>query len=167
MSLPPPREAGVKRLVYASSNHVMGGYKDMAQPATLTPDTPVQPGTHYVWFGEAMSSIPYGGAKLFGERLGKCYAAIHNLSTIAVRIGWVQPGENRPATIPADMAAWFHQMWLSNRDFCQLMERCIEADPAIDFAIVNGMSNNTGMRWDIEQARRLVGYRPEDDVMKG
>ena len=36
-------------------------------------------------------------------------------------------------------------MWLSNRDFCQLMERCLVADLPMPFAVVNGMSANTGM----------------------
>jgi nucleoside-diphosphate-sugar epimerase len=40
--------AGVKRLVYASSNHVMGGYKALEQPERLTTDIPPLPGTHYV-----------------------------------------------------------------------------------------------------------------------
>ena len=57
-------------------------------------------------------------------------------------------------------------MWLSNRDFCQLMERCIEADPGIRFAVVNGMSANTGMRWDLEYTKKLVGYEPQDDVAR-
>jgi hypothetical protein len=36
----------------------------------------------------------------------------------------------------------------------------------VRFAVVNGMSNNTGMRWDIEHTRKLVGYEPQDDVIK-
>ncbi len=158
-------QAGVKRLVYASSNHVMGGYKDVAQPAKLTTDIPVKPGTHYTWEGsQAINSIAYGGAKLFGERLGKCYADIHGLSTIAVRIGWVRTGDNQAATIPANAEEWFRLMWLSNRDFGHLFERCIEADPALPFAVVNGMSANAAMRWDIEHTHKLVGYEALDNV---
>jgi hypothetical protein len=45
------------------------------------------------------------------------------------------------------------------------MERCIEAplEPG-SFAIVNGMSNNARMRWDISQTRELLGYVAKDDV---
>jgi hypothetical protein len=57
-------------------------------------------------------------------------------------------------------------MWLSNRDFCQLMEQCIVADIAGRFAVVNGMSANTGMRWDIERTRELLAYAPRDDVTR-
>jgi uronate dehydrogenase len=156
---------GVKRVIFASSNHAMGGYKDEATPHKLTTDIRPLPGTHYVVNGEARNSIAYGSAKLMGERIGKCYADIHDLSCIAVRIGWVRHGENTADDMPTGRE-WFRLMWLSNRDFCQLMERCIEADPSIKFAVVNGMSNNTGMRWDIEYARQVVGYEPQDDVTR-
>jgi NAD+ dependent glucose-6-phosphate dehydrogenase len=156
--------AGVRRVVYASSNHVMGGYKDDAQVERLTTDLPPLPGAHYVVDALARDSTPYGAAKLFGERLGKCYAEAQGLSVLAVRIGWVRPGENRASDVPNERGPWFRMMWLSNRDYCQLMERCIVADPSLRFAILNGMSANTGMRWDIEPTRRLVGYEPQDDV---
>ena len=158
--------AGVHRVVYASSNHVMGGYKDDPEPVRLAVDLPPRPGARYVAQGEQRDSTPYGSAKLYGERLGACFANSTGISVIAVRIGWVRPGENRAADVPAERGPWFRMMWLSNRDFCQLMERCIEADRSIRFAVVNGMSANTGMRWDIEHTRRLLGYEPQDDVTR-
>ena len=59
---------------------------------------------------------PYASAKLFGERLGQCFAEVHGL-VVAVRIGWVQTGENRPQDIPPVRSDWFRLMWLSNRDY--------------------------------------------------
>jgi nucleoside-diphosphate-sugar epimerase len=159
-------QTGVRRVVYASSNHAMGGYKDISQPEKLTTDIPALPGTHYTVTGKSYDSTPYGSAKLMGERIGKCYADIYGLSFIAVRIGWVRRGQNYPGDIPPEWEDWFHLMWLSNRDYCHLMERCIEADPSIRFAVVNGMSANTGMRWDIEFAHSLLGYEPLDDVTR-
>jgi uronate dehydrogenase len=156
--------AKVERVVYASSNHVMGGYKDDPQPVPLTTDRSPRPGARYVVGGEARDSTPYGAAKLFGERLGKCFAEAHGFSVIAVRIGWVRPGENRAEDIPLERGPWFRLMWLSNRDYCQLMERCIQADLPTGFVVINGMSANRGMRWDIEETRRLIGYEPRDDV---
>jgi uronate dehydrogenase len=158
--------AGVRRVVFASSNHVMGGYKDDPEPALLTTDLPPRPGTHYVADGQARDSTHYGSAKLFGERLGRCVADAHGLSVLAVRIGWVKPGANLPEDIPLDRGDWFRLMWLSNRDYCHLMECCIRADPSLGFAVLNGMSANTGMRWDLESTRRLVGYDPQDDVTR-
>lgn len=159
-------QGGVKRVVYASSNHVMGGYQDEPEPACLTTDVAPKPGTRYVVDGQPRDSTPYAAAKLFGERLGKCCADVHGLSVIAVRIGWVRPGQNRPDEIPPERGPWFRLMWLSNRDFCQLMERCIVADVPVPFAVVNGMSANTGMRWDIAYTRQLLAYAPRDDVTR-
>lgn len=156
----------VKRVVYASSNHVMGGYQDEREPARLTTEIPPRPGTRYLVDGQPRDSTPYAAGKLFGERLGKCYADSYGLSVIAVRIGWVRPGQNRRQDIPAERGPWFRMMWLSNRDFCQLMEQCIVADPSVRFAVVNGMSANTGMRWDIAYTRQQVGYEPRDDVTR-
>jgi uronate dehydrogenase len=159
-------QAGAKRFLYASSNHVMGGYKDDPEPALLTTDLPPRPGTRYVVDGEARDSTPYGSAKLFGERLGRCHADAHGLTVLAIRFGWVRPGDNRAEDIPAEREAWFRLMWLSNRDYCQFMDCCLRADPVPRFAILHGMSANTGMRWDLESTRRLVGYQPLDDVSR-
>jgi uronate dehydrogenase len=159
-------EMGVRRVVYASSNHVMGGYKDDPHPAKLTTDLPPRPGARYVVEGEQRDSSAYGATKLFGERLGKCFSEMHGLSVLAVRIGWVQRGDNRPEDIPPARGDWFRLMWLSNGDYCRLMECCLRADAGLRFAVLNGMSANRGMRWDLESTRRLVGYEPHDDVTR-
>jgi NAD+ dependent glucose-6-phosphate dehydrogenase len=157
---------GTKRVIYASSNHVMGGYQDDPAVGRLTTTLPPRPGARYLVDGEARDSTPYGCGKLFGERLCKCFSEACGLSAIALRIGWVRPGDNRPEDMPPARGPWFRDMWLSNRDFCQLVERCIVAAPELRFAVLNGMSNNTGMRWDIEETRRILGYQPQDDVTR-
>jgi uronate dehydrogenase len=155
---------GVRRVVFASSNHVMGGYSDDPEPARITTDLPPRPGTRYAVGGEPRDSSAYAATKLFGERVGKLHAELHGLSVLAVRIGWVRPSENRAADVPPERGEWFHLMWLSNGDFVQLMECCLHAPDSPRFAVLHGMSANTGMRWDLESTRRLVGYEPRDDV---
>jgi len=54
-------------------------------------------------------------------------------------------------------------MWLSNRDMIQAAEKAIEAPP-FGFAVVNLVSNNKGMRWDIEHTREVIGYVPLDSA---
>jgi len=137
---------GSKRLIFASSNHTMGGYRD--EDVTLKPDTPPKPGN------------PYGATKLMGERIGKSYAERHGLSFISLRIGWTQRGENRPGD---HMGDWGRKMWLSNRDYCQIVEKAILAEN-VQFAVVNAMSNNTGMKWDLTDSRRILGYEPQDNA---
>jgi nucleoside-diphosphate-sugar epimerase len=159
--------ARVKRVVYASScGHVMGGYRHSRHPERLSTDLPVRPGTHWTEDGRPRDSVPYAAAKLMGERMAKCYAEIYGISVLVVRIGVVAPGSNLAARIHEETDPWFQMGWLSNRDYCQLMTRCIEADPSVRFAIVDGVSSNTGMRWDIEHARDLLGYEPVDDVTR-
>jgi nucleoside-diphosphate-sugar epimerase len=154
--------AGVRRVIVASSNHVMGGYQNDCRAGQLATDLPPRPGARYFAHGAPRDSTAYGTTKLFAERVGRWYAERFALSVIAVRIGWVRPGENRPQDLPAERGDWFRQMWLSNGDFCQLMECCLLADEAIRFEVVNGMSNNPGMPWDIEHTRQVVGYQPRD-----
>ena len=57
--------------------------------------------------------------------------------------------------------SWGQQMWLSDRDICHGMERAVLAQD-VPFAILNLMSDNPGMRWDIEQTREVIGYQPGD-----
>lgn len=158
--------AGVRRVVYASSNHVLGGYKDRAEPWLLTTDLPALPGATYVVDGATRDSRPYASAKLFGERLGHCLARSRGLEVVAVRLGLMRPAANRPQDIPPEREDWFRLMWLSNRDFVHLMDRCLEAVLPEPFVIVHGMSANTGMRWDLESTKRVLGYTPVDDVMR-
>ena len=155
--------AGVRRVVFASSNHVMGGYQD-GSPIPITEELPPKPGLRYIADGAERFSGPYAATKLFGERVGRRYADARDLEVVAVRIGWVWRGMNIPSELPVERGAWFRQMWLSNRDFLQLMDRCLAAPLREPFLIVNGMSANTGTRWDLSMARTILGYQPQDDV---
>lgn len=183
--------AGVSRFVFASSNHVMGGYKDQPLAGTLTAGSlttamPAEPGTRTTANGISSRPNAYATSKLYGEALSisKARASGGRLTTVSVRIGWCLPGENDPSAInalalplppaeseaanranPADLG-WFRGMWLSNRDLAAVMERAIRAD-ATDWPapgiVVNGMSGNTGSVWDLSTTRKLIGYVPQDD----
>ncbi len=104
----------------------------------------------------------YGMLKLVGERLGQSLALAFDLTFIAVRIGWVQEGRNRPETLPDD---WGKKMWLSNHDLVQLFDAAVEAEiEDRSFLVVNGISCNHGTRWDLTDAAEILGYLPEDDA---
>jgi nucleoside-diphosphate-sugar epimerase len=140
--------AGVERIVFASSNHAMGGYRTLGDIA-ITAELPPRPGN------------PYGAAKLMTERLGKSLSGVFDLSFVALRLGWVQPGENRPETLPDE---WNKELWLSNGDMVRLFARAVEADLGDrSFVVVNGMSNNHGSRWDLDGSFEAIGYTPRDD----
>jgi NAD+ dependent glucose-6-phosphate dehydrogenase len=155
----------VRRVVFASSNHVMGGYQDDSG-TPLTDTTPPRPGLRFQISGKPQTSEAYAYAKLFGERLGACYAASSGMETLAIRFGWMwRAGPNLPANLPAERGEWFRLMWLSDRDYLHLMDRAIEATLPSRFSIVNGVSKNTGMKWSLEPGRK-IGYEPQDDITR-
>ena len=141
--------AGVERLIFASSNHAMGGYQDLG-------DMPIS---------EALPPLPdgpYGAAKYMGERLGRSLARAFDITFIALRLGWVQPGANRPDTLPDD---WSRGLWLSDADMVRLFECAVESELGDRlFVVVNGMSRNRNTRWDLAAASDLLGFTPEDDA---
>lgn len=137
----------VPRVVFASSNWVLGGYRFSDEP--LGADTTPLPVN------------AYGMSKLIGERIGAHYASIHGMTVIAARIGWTQwTHGNQPGPHMA-MGRWGQLMWLSDRDFLDGMTNAATA-PSTGFAIVNLMSNNPGMRWSLEETRRVLGFTPQD-----
>ena len=137
---------GVRRLVFASSNWVMAGYR----PGTGTLDTASDP----------YPVNPYGVSKLVGERMGRSYHERWGLEVACLRIGFCQRGENRPGP-HMSMGRWGQLMWLSDHDLCHGMERAVVAE-GVGFSVLNLMSDNPGMRWDIEATRRAIGYVPRD-----
>ncbi len=139
---------GAKRLVFASSNWTMAGRRF---------------GTEVLETGlEPYPINPYGVSKLIGERLGRSYSERWGLSAICFRIGYNQrdPG-NLPGT-HMGWGAWGQEMWLSDRDMCNGFARAVLAGPEVRFAVLNLMSGNPGMRWDIETTKRVIGYAPQD-----
>jgi nucleoside-diphosphate-sugar epimerase len=133
------RLAGVRKVVFASSNHATGYYEK--EGVYTTPDMPVRPDSYY------------GVSKAYGEALGRFFVDEYGMSVVCLRIGSFQP---RPRN------ARMLSTWLSERDAAQLVWRAIEAD--VPFAVVYGISNNTRAYWDLGSARELLGYAPEDDA---
>ncbi len=138
---------GAKRLIFASSNWVVAGHRFEDWP--ITPDVSPYPVN------------PYGVSKLVGERMGKSYSERWGLSVICFRIGYCQRGDNQPGT-HMGWGLWGQQMWLSDRDLCQAFEKAVMAPAGVRFAVLNLMSQNAGMRWDLEPTRAAIGYEPRD-----
>ncbi|MGI8644121.1 MAG: NAD-dependent epimerase/dehydratase family protein [Thermomicrobiales bacterium] len=136
------RVAGVNKIVFASTNHVMGMYdRDGAWPVYAS--QPVRPDSLY------------GVSKAFGENLGRHYHDQYGLSVISLRIGWYLPE-------PSDeISEW---MWLSPRDCAQIVWRAIESPLGI--GTFYAISANSGRHWDISDTMEKLGYRPEDDAAK-
>jgi NAD+ dependent glucose-6-phosphate dehydrogenase len=137
-------ENGVRRFVFASSNWVLGGYRFRSERLDATlPPLPVN---------------PYGASKLFIERYGLSIAERTSMAFLALRIGYCQPGENRPGPHMA-FGRWGQEMWLGNRDWAQAVVKSTIA-PFEGAAIINVVSRNQGMRWGLDEARAAIGYEP-------
>jgi uronate dehydrogenase len=142
------RAAKVRRVVFASTNQVMLGYRFGSGPVTT--DLPPAP------------LSPYGISKLFGEEIGRAFVEETGIDFLALRIGYFQRDENLPGE-HMEIGEWGQSMWLSNSDMIQAAEKAIEAPP-FGFAVVNLVSNNKGMRWDIGHTREIIGYVPLDSA---
>jgi uronate dehydrogenase len=132
------RRAGVRRVVFASSNHATGFYPVSAR---LTGGEPVRP------------DGLYGASKAYGEALGSMYHDRFGLSVISVRIGSFT---ERP-TVPRHLSTW-----LSPGDAVRLFRACLTA-PDVGYAVVYGVSANSRAWWDLRSARAF-GYSPVDNA---
>ena len=130
------RRQGVKRVIFASSNHAVGFYR---RDQTIGPDVTTQPDSYY------------GVSKAFGEAMGALYARKHGLGVLCIRIGNVNdsPIDKRRLSI-----------WISPRDLAQLTRIGLD-HPDVDFKIVYGASDNARGWWD-NSAAIALGYRPQD-----
>jgi uronate dehydrogenase len=141
------KDQGCRRVIFASSAWVMGGY---APDVQLAPEAPLRPVNLY------------GVSKCFGEAIASYFALAEGLSSIVVRIGAYDDGgaDNWLRTAPnvGELAGY-----VSARDLHQLLVRCIDV-PAITFAIVHGLSENRFKRLDLTFTRDLLGYTPQDDA---
>ena len=130
------RRQGVRRVVFATTNHVVGFYRRQR-----TIDHAVMP----------RPDSRYGVSKAFGEALGRMYADKYGLRVLNIRIGNVaeRPVDRRRLSI-----------WISPRDLVQLIRIGLE-HPDIHFEVVYGISDNARAWYDNANAFRL-GYAPAD-----
>jgi uronate dehydrogenase len=139
------KEAGVRRIVYASTCHVVH-----VKTAThmIDTDAPLQPDSLY------------GASKAFGEVLGRYYHDRFGIEFVAIRIGWLLPYD-APELRTSDFT---RRIWLSPRDGIALFRLAIEK-PRIGCAVVHGTSLTSQEILSLRSARDLLGYDPQDDVV--
>ncbi|KFL24082.1 3-beta hydroxysteroid dehydrogenase/isomerase family protein [Ralstonia pickettii] len=128
------RRHGVRRIVFASSNHTIGFYK---QGEVIDSAVPTKPDGYY------------GLSKVFGEQLASFYFDRYGIETVAIRIGssFAEAKDRRMLVT-----------WLGYDDLEQLIRRALFV-PNVGFTVVYGMSNNRDRWWDNRHAAHL-GYTP-------
>ncbi|WP_409237520.1 NAD-dependent epimerase/dehydratase family protein [Streptomyces sp. PA5.6] len=135
------REEGVRRIVFASSNHAVGFTPRPQGDDPLIPvDTPRRPDTFY------------GLSKSFGEDLAQFYWDKHGIETVSVRIG---------SCFPEPTSVRMLSVWMSPEDGARLFHAALTAKD-VRHTVVYGSSANTRLWWDLSSARAL-GYDPRDD----
>ena len=139
------KEAGVRRIVYASSCHVVHFKTAMH---TIDAAAPLQPHSMY------------GATKAFGEVLGRFYHDRFGIEFAAIRIGWLLPYDEPELRTSGSK----RRIWLSPRDGIALFRLAIET-PGIGCAVVHGTSLTSEETLSLRSARDLLGYDPQDDVV--
>jgi nucleoside-diphosphate-sugar epimerase len=133
------RAAGLRRVVFASSNHAVGFRVRGAEP--LPDDVPPLPDSLY------------GVSKAAGEALCGFYSAKYELDILCLRIGscFDTPENLRMLST-----------WLSPADFVRLTRAALEV-PSPGFRLVWGVSANT-RRWWSTTGGDAIGFHPEDNA---
>jgi nucleoside-diphosphate-sugar epimerase len=169
--------AGVPTVVFASTNHVLGGYPDfhgdeigVARGRTIGNTDPPRPDSYYAV------------TKLYGENLGRYYVDYETApgQFYAARIGYVLEEEYDSPYGPAEQgvdaghyergsesyrqrAEVGHRLWCSRRDMARFTD-CALADGSVTFGAFGVRSGGEKQWLDIEHAREVIGYEPADDT---
>ncbi|WP_225784728.1 NAD(P)-dependent oxidoreductase [Xenophilus sp. Marseille-Q4582] len=130
------RRRGVKRVVFASSNHVTGFHR---QTERLDAHAPRRPDGYY------------GLSKSFGEDMAQFYFDRYGIETVSIRIG---------SSFPEPANRRMMSTWLSYDDLTQLVQKSLFT-PGVKHTVVYGMSANAEVWWDNHAAAHL-GFVPKD-----
>jgi uronate dehydrogenase len=126
----------VKRIIFASSNHVTGFYR---QDETIDTKMPPKPDGFY------------GLSKAFGEDCAQMYWDRWGIETVSLRIG---------SSFPEPKDRRMLATWLSYDDLERLVVAALTA-PQVGHTIIYGMSDNQHTFWDNRFAKH-VGFRAKD-----
>ena len=128
----------VRRIVFASSNHVIGFYP---RSQRIDADDPIRPDSLY------------GVSKTFGESLSRFYLHRYGIETVCLRIGssFPEPKDRRMLVT-----------WLSYGDLTELVRASLFA-PRVGHTIAFGASANRDSWWDNRLAAHL-GWQPRDNT---
>ena len=139
------RQAGVKKVIYASTGQVILNY---GRETRVTVDMPPRPSTVYAC------------TKLFGESLARWYSETHDMQMLVIRLCYFRAYDDALLRTPGHPVQYD---WCSPRDLTQLLVKCLRSD--LKFGIFFGISKNAqGGQWDLSNAKELLGYEPQDNA---
>jgi nucleoside-diphosphate-sugar epimerase len=160
-SLAAAHAAGVRRFIFASSNHVTGAYESEWPYSAIVAGAYDELEPPQIPMIDSSTAIRPDGAyalgKVLGEAAARHYADFFGLTAICLRLGTVN-SEDRPL-VPRHYATW-----LSHRDLVSLVACALEAPAALRFGVYYGVSANTWRFWDVSRAQAEIGFAPEDNA---
>ena len=170
-------EEGIHRVVVASSNHAADYYEPLILDGKMDVVDPN---------GRALSDNYYGWAKEVYEHLGFVFACGRQaqmlsptaaaapktgrqLEVVEIRIGGPRESDVGNCTL-GDLRCIRRALgvYISDRDMQQLFVKSIEHEnirdeEGIPFQIFYGISANSHAFWSIANARKIIGYAPQDN----
>ncbi len=152
------RRAGVKKVVFASTNHTQHGETMGASPEILDVSNPVM-----LRLGDYFNpSSIYGASKATGEIYGRLFARHHNVQFVAMRIGAIGNEDSpiRSAGTPSE--DYVRAMFLSRGDLLTAFQKALEVDR--DFTLAYVISNNGRRIFDMRETNEALGFYPQDDA---
>jgi hypothetical protein len=157
------QEEGVRRVVVASSNHAADWYEHLIHAGKMDTVLPEMLPKSDNWYGWAKATYEHLGFVFATGAQGRRVENVH------LRIG--APREIDAAGFSATQTQGYRRdlgAYLSARDLQQLVIKSIETENiedehGIPWQVFYGISNNTRNFWSIANARRVIGYAPEDD----
>lgn len=171
-------EAAIDTFVFASSNHVVGMYETEHAPALYDPEYDLSVNHNTTVRPDSL----YATSKVFGEALGRYFIERRDYPKqfYALRIASLRsPTYDHPygdAERGVDEGEWerdsdaynravrrMRATWLSRQDMAQLTACCLE-DDSVDFDVFYGVSDNKCRWFDIDHARSVLDYRPQDSA---
>ena len=156
------RVHGIRRMVFASSNHATGMYeRDHPYHHIVRgqyDQVDVWPIPQVTHTSEIRPDGYYGVSKAYGEDMGRYHSEEHGISVICLRIGSVVEWDNPTRNIR------HFATWQSHRDLAQQVRKSLEAPVSVRFDVVYGVSDNKWRFWDIGHARQAIGYQPADNA---
>ncbi|MFN2461122.1 MAG: NAD-dependent epimerase/dehydratase family protein [Candidatus Velthaea sp.] len=163
------RRRGVRRVIFASSNHAVGMHETNGGAGLYRPGAGVVVRTDDAFCPDSW----YGVGKAFGEVLGRYFSDAFGLRVACVRIGSIVAGDAPddprlgvpawlPHLTPEDARARYAATWMSQRDFARLVRAILAHD--VPFAAVYGVGDNATRFWDLEPGRAIFGFWPLDGV---
>tara|TARA_B100000700_G_scaffold320233_1_gene417074 strand:+ start:136 stop:891 length:756 start_codon:yes stop_codon:yes gene_type:complete len=153
------KQAGVRRVIYASSGATISGY-ELSEPYKALGEGRYDDVTEWDDLTHLSPLHPrgiYGCTKVWAEALARHYSDSAGMSMIGLRIGAVNE-EDRP------LQARHHSVYCSQGDVARMVRTCIETEVEIQYDIFFVVSNNRYSYRDMNHAKKVLGFEPRDSA---